>query len=199
MPRLFTALEIPRFVGESIANLRGGLSGARWIDVENYHITLCFIGDVDERAAHDAAYALGAVRPRAVSVALDQLTYFGGDRPRAIVAKARPESALMELQAEQEKLLRRFGISTESRKYIPHVTLARLRGATPAAVAGYLGSRGYFPPLKFDAPRFVLFSSRDSVGGGPYIVEAQYPLGFGAAALNAGYVTSARAPLWRPS
>ena len=34
-----------------------------------------------------------------------------------------------------------------------------------------------FPRLTFTAPRFVLFSSRDSVGGGPYVIEAAYPLG----------------------
>ena len=94
MPRLFTALEIPPSIGRGLSQLRGGLFGARWIDAENYHITLRFIGDVDERAAHDIAQALGAVRPRALSVTLEGLTYFGGDKPRAIVAKARAEPAL---------------------------------------------------------------------------------------------------------
>ena len=49
MPRLFTALEIPRDAALSLSLLRGGLPGARWIDVENYHITLRFIGDVEGR------------------------------------------------------------------------------------------------------------------------------------------------------
>jgi 2'-5' RNA ligase len=31
-------------------------------------------------------------------------------------------------------------------------------------------------PLPFKASRFVLFSSRASIGGGPYLVEAAYPL-----------------------
>ena len=50
MPRLFTGLEIPREVAQSLSLLRGGLPGARWIDPENYHITLRFIGDIDDRA-----------------------------------------------------------------------------------------------------------------------------------------------------
>jgi RNA 2',3'-cyclic 3'-phosphodiesterase len=176
MPRLFTALEIPRPVAESLGSLRGGLPGARWIDVENYHITLRFIGDVDERFARDAEMALAGIRRPAIDVAIDQLSFFGGDKPRAVVARVRPEPALMELQAEQERLLRRLGAPPEARKFVPHVTLARLRGATPAAVAAYLGARGYFPPLRVPAAQFVLYSSRDSVGGGPYIVEAEYPL-----------------------
>jgi RNA 2',3'-cyclic 3'-phosphodiesterase len=44
-------------------------------------------------------------------------------------------------------------------------------------VADYFSTRGHFPRLTFTARRFVLFSSRDSVGGGPYVVEAAYPLG----------------------
>jgi 2'-5' RNA ligase len=176
MPRLFTALEIPPRVAESLARLRGGLQGARWIDVENYHITLRFIGDIDVAMAHDVAQTLAAIERPAFTVALENLDFFGNDKPRAIVARAKPGSALIELQAEQERLLRRIGAPPEPRKFAPHVTLARLRGASPHSVAAYLGTRGYFPSLRFEAERFVLYSSRDSVGGGPYIVEAEYPL-----------------------
>ena len=186
MPRLFTALEVPPHVAESLARLRGGIPNARWIDIENYHVTLRFIGDVDDAFARDAANALAGVARPALTVRLDQLASFGGDRPRAIVARARPDSALLELQAEQERLLRRLGADPEPRKYAPHVTLARLRGASPAAVAAYLGTRGYFPPIAFEVDRFVLYSSRDSVGGGPYIIEAEYPLLLGRPALAAG-------------
>lgn len=176
MPRLFTALEIPPLVAGSLAALRGGLPGARWIDAENYHITLRFIGDVDDALAHDAAMTLAAIRRSPIAITLEELSSFGGDKPRAVVVKARADRTLTELQAEQERLLRRIGVPPEPRKFAPHVTLARLRGASCASVATYLGTRGYFPPLRFEAARFVLFSSRDSVGGGPYLVEAAFPL-----------------------
>lgn len=184
MPRLFTALEVPPHIAESLARLRGGLSGARWIDVENYHVTLRFLGDVDDAFARDAANALSFIERPEVDVVIDQLTSFGGDRPRAIVARVRPDPALMDLQAEQERLMRRLGAPPEPRKFAPHVTLARLRGSSAASVAAYLGARGYFPPLRFRAERFVLMSSRASVGGGPYIVEAEYPLYEARAALT---------------
>lgn len=176
MPRLFTALELPREVAESLARLRGGIPGARWIDTENYHVTLRFIGDVGDAFAREIANALSFVRRPELTVTLDHLSSFGGDKPRAVVARVKPDTPLIEMQAEQERLLRRLGAAPETRKFVPHVTLARLRGAGPASVAAYLGARGYFPPLRFTATRFVLFSSRDSVGGGPYIVEADYPL-----------------------
>jgi 2'-5' RNA ligase len=50
-----------------------------------------------------------------------------------------------------------------------------MRDAHPGDVAAYIAGRGQFPKLSFTADRFVLFSARDSVGGGPYVVEAAYP------------------------
>lgn len=178
MPRLFTGLEIPEEIGSTLSAYRGGLPGARWVDPDNYHITLRFIGDVPDGMAEDLFSVLGDGRRRdAIAVTLDSLASFGGERPRAVFARAAPTNGLAELQAEQERLMRRVGLPPEKRKFTPHVTLARLRDASPIDVAGYIATRGRFPKLTFTARRFVLFSARDSVGGGPYVVEAAYPLG----------------------
>ena len=177
MPRLFTGLEIPRHVADSLSMMRGGLPGARWIDPENYHLTLRFIGDIDDALARDIAGLLGRVQRRPFELRLDGLTSFGGRKPRALVASATAVPPLLELQAEQERLLQRLGLEPEGRKYIPHVTLARLRDTSSWQVADYLSARGHFRSAAFEVSRFVLFSSRSSVGGGPYVVEAAYPLG----------------------
>ena len=176
MPRLFTGLEIPPDVGRSLATLRGGLPGARWIDPENYHVTLRFIGDIDDLAANEIASTLLRINRRPFEVSLQGLSSFGGKKPRAVVATVVPNRPLMELQAELERLMQRFGLDPEGRKFIPHVTLARLRDASNRDVADYLSVRGYFPTRSFMASRFVLFSARASVGGGPYIVEDSYAL-----------------------
>ena len=176
MPRLFTALEVPREVSEVLSMLRGGLPGARWIDPENYHITLRFIGDIDDRLAQDIASLLDGVRKRPFDVRFEELASFGGHKPRAVIAAVDPVSPLVELQAEHERLMRRAGLEPEGRKFIPHVTLARLRDSSSRDVADYLSSRAALFSSSFRASRFVLFSARASVGGGPYVVEADYPL-----------------------
>ena len=176
MPRLFTGLEIPPSVSQSLAMMRGGLPGARWIDPENYHITLRFIGDIDGALAREIAGMLGRVHRRPFELRVNGLLSFGGRKPRAVVATVSPVPALMELQAEHERLLQRLGLEPEGRKYTPHVTLARLRDSSSHEVADYLAARGYFPAPSFEVSRFVLFSSRASVGGGPYIAEEAYPL-----------------------
>ncbi len=176
MPRLFTALEVPPLIGMTLSTLRGGLPGARWIDVENYHITLSFIGDIDDGLARDVAEALDGIRRPSVDIVVDGLDAFGGARPKSVYARVVPTAPLMELQASQERLLRRLGVPIENRQYTPHVTLARLRSeATARLTADWLALRGG-GRLSFTAERFVLYSSRDSVGGGPYIVEEAYEL-----------------------
>ena len=176
MLRLFIGLEIPQEIGQSLAMLRGGVPGARWIDPENYHLTLRFIGDVDDDTAHEINSMLERVRRRSFELRLDGLTSFGGRKPRAIVATAAPTPALLEIKAEQERMMQRIGLEPEGRKFTPHVTLARLRDVSSHQVADYLSARGHFRTPPFTVSRFVLFSSRASVGGGPYVVEASYPL-----------------------
>jgi len=177
MPRLFTGIEIPAEIGLALSGFRGGLPGARWIDPENYHLTLRFIGDIDERMADDVCSILGDTRERPpLTIAIDGLDTFGGGKPRAVFARTSGNDELNELQAEQERLLRQIGLPPETRKFTPHVTLARLKNVSPIDVADYIATRGHFPKLTFTANRFVLYSSRASVGGGPYVIEAAYPL-----------------------
>jgi 2'-5' RNA ligase len=176
MPRLFTAFEVPQTETLQLAFLRGGLQGARWIDPENYHVTLRFAGDIDDRTARDWAQMLDGVRSEPVEIAVSDLDVFGGSRPRAIIARVRQTPALEELQAEHERLARRVGLPPETRRFTPHITLARLRDVAPRNVADWLASRGGEVRFSFTARRFVLLSSRASVGGGPYVVEEAYPL-----------------------
>lgn len=177
MPRLFTGLEIPADVGFSLSLKRGGLAGARWIDPENYHITLRFIGDVDGNIANDVVDSLEKLsNSLQFPIRLTHLGTFGGDKPRALYAGVEPSEALTRLQAAQERVLQRAGLSPEGRKFVPHVTLARLRGTAAEDVARFIAEAARFEPLSFVPARFVLFSSRDSVGGGPYLVEQSYPL-----------------------
>jgi 2'-5' RNA ligase len=176
MPRLFTGLEIPADVAQALSMLRGGLPGARWIDPENYHLTLRFIGDVDDAFAHDIASLLDKVNRRGFDLRFEGLAPFGGRKPRAVVAAAAPVAPLVELQAELERLMQRVGLEPEGRKFMPHVTLARLRDSSSLQVADYLSARGPVRVSPFPVSRFVLFSSKASVGGGPYVVEAAYPL-----------------------
>lgn len=176
MPRLFTALEIPRDAALSLTLLRGGLPGARWVDPENYHLTLRFIGDVEGHVADEIANALDRVRRPSFNLALSGVGAFGSKKPHSLYAGATTSADLNALQAEIERICQRLGLPADPRKFVPHVTIARLRGPSPIDVAEYLSARGNFATMPFRVGRFVLMSSRESVGGGPYVVEEAWPL-----------------------
>lgn len=176
MPRLFVGLELPEAIAASLSALRGGLPGARWAQPSDYHLTLSFIGDVDRRMAREIENDLADIDHEAFAISLTGLGVFGGDKPHTIFASIAPCRALLDLHTETERCLRRLGIKPDGRKFTPHVSLARLRSASVLDVADYLAANAYFPQVRFRAERFALFSARETFGGGPYLVEAAYPL-----------------------
>jgi 2'-5' RNA ligase len=175
MPRLFTGIEVPQEIAETLASMRGGLPGARWARPEDYHITLRFIGDIDGRTAGEIEETLADFRADPPEIRLNGLDSFGGNRPHAVFAAIENSRDLNELQGEHERLIRRLGLPPERRKFTPHVTLARLRSSSVLDVADFLATRGGFRAMSFRPRRFVLYSAREQTGGGPYVVEAAYP------------------------
>ncbi len=81
MLRLFTGLEIPNDIKFELDMMKGGVIGARWIERDNYHLTLRFIGDVEEGQARDLAEALDAVSVPSFVTRLMGLGAFGGAKP----------------------------------------------------------------------------------------------------------------------
>ena len=156
--------------------LQSGLPGARWIDRESLHLTLRFIGDVEMPVAREIASALEKVKTPPFTLRLSGLDVFGNSKPHSLYAGISRSDALIELQAEQERICQRVGLVPETRKFKPHVTIARIRGAKTPDIAKYLSGVGGFESQSFSVGRFVLLSSRASSGGGPYVTEESYQL-----------------------
>lgn len=176
MIRLFTGISIPEDLSADLASLRGGLPSARWVEPADYHLTLQFIGNVEEHIAEELDAELDRLRKAPVDVIADSLLVFGGNKPRSVVIGLRPTPSLVDLQASHSRILKRLDIPFDGRKYVPHITIARLKATSSAAVAEYIDSRGYFRARSFIADKFILYSSAKSTGGGPYQAEAEYEL-----------------------
>ena len=81
--RLFVALRPPRPIRQQLLAAMHGISGARWQDDEQLHLTLRFIGEVDHHRAEDIAAALGSLYAPAIEARIETL--------RAGAAPAAPE------------------------------------------------------------------------------------------------------------
>ena len=177
MIRLFTALPLPEDLRLRLAGLGGGIEGARWVAPENLHITLRFIGEVPEDRAEDIVEALDGVGGGSFPVTLDGTGHFGtGNNARAVWVGVRRTPEIAALHERIDRALVGAGLEPEKRKYTPHVTLARLRGARTGRVRNWLEANGDFLSLPFEADRFVLFESRMGRGGSAYLPVAEFPL-----------------------
>jgi len=174
--RLFAAVEIPEPVRAGLAALAGGVPGARWSDIENLHLTLRFIGEVSEHDAESIDDALTGVRAQPFTLALKGVGHFGGRDPRALWAGVESDEALVRLQRKIESALQRAGLAPETRKFSPHVTLARLRAAPGAKVMAFLARHALYASAAFPVDGFVLFSSELKHTGSVYRAERSYPL-----------------------
>ncbi len=176
MPRLFVGLEMPAETADALAALAGGVRGARWIERSDYHLTLRFIGDVGDDRARALEETLGGVSSPAFSLRLSGVDWFGGRKPRAIFAGVERNDALVALRGAVERACVSAGMEPERRRFSPHVTIARCRGASLREVRRFVSAHGLFSAGPFAVRRFVLFSARPSRGGGPYVTERAWPL-----------------------
>lgn len=176
MIRLFTAIELPESVRVRLTLLQGGVPGARWSPAENLHLTLRFIGEVDEAQANDIDDMLAAIRAPAFDLTLKGAGEFGGRDPHALWIGVAPNEVLMRLAAKIESALQRMGLAAETRKYAPHVTLARLRDAPIAKVREFLSAHASFDSGPLAVRRFALYSSYPSSNGSLYRLERTYTL-----------------------
>ena len=177
MPRLFTGIEIPAEQREEIARLKLPLpGGSRWTDPDDLHLTLRFVGEVDESVARDIDNELGRIVEAPFEMALAGAGSFGGKEPNALWAGVNAPPDLARLAASCESAVRRAGLPAEGRKYKPHVTLAYCHGTTDVEVARFLEATGDFRTETFWVDHFCMYSSRGTRSGSVYVEEAVYPL-----------------------
>ena len=176
MIRLFVALELPEAVRDRLGMLQGGVPGARWAHDDQLHLTLRFIGEVDDNVGHDIDDALSGIRAPGFELELSGVGEFGGKNPRALWAGVETSEALLHLQRKIETALQRIGLEAEPRKFTPHITLARLKATPQGRVMDYLVDHALYASAPFTVGAFVLYSSHLSPNGSLYRAEHSYRL-----------------------
>ena len=184
MHRLFVAIDLPENVKEALGDLQVGLPGAGWTSFDTLHLTLRFIGDVDTVQADEIDAALGTVRETSFEVVLAGLGLFGSRRrARILWVGVKPSPPLERLKHKIDAALSGAGVAHETRKFAPHVTLARLAGAGMAEVQAFIdqglvetGSVAPLADLRVPVTGFGLYSSILTSSGAIHTLEVGYPL-----------------------
>lgn len=177
--RLFVAIPVPLQQRAELARLQNGVPGARWVEPESFHLTLRFIGEVDNGYASDIDAQLARIGALSFELAIKGVGYFAdGGKLRALYAAVENNPALIALQQKVESAVARAGLRAEGRKFVPHITLARFSGRQDAGhhLAQFMASNSLWRPEPFEVEHFALFSSKTRPEGPIYRVEAEYPL-----------------------
>jgi 2'-5' RNA ligase len=174
MLRLFVGIDLPPELKLSLSLMATGLPGAKWVDAGNYHLTLRFIGEIDEGQAEDVDAALSQIRTPRFDVALATVGHFG---LRQLWVGVERNDALQHLHDKIESALSRLGFPAEERRYTPHVSLARLKGTSESRLQAYLSEHALYRAPPFRVDHFSLIASYLTKSGAIYEDQADYPLG----------------------
>lgn len=175
--RLFIALGLPDDVCERLTVLAGGLPGARWVPPENLHLTLRFLGEVDNGLARDIDDALHGIDFPRFDLTLSGIGVFTeGKRINTLWVGVDGNPQLERLQAKVDQASVRAGVKPDRRKFKPHVTLARGRIENGPKLERFLMEHSLFRHGPFTIDAFTLYSSHLQAGGPLYTQEVVYPL-----------------------
>lgn len=175
--RLFVALDLPPALRERLSWLQGGLPGARWVRPDNYHVTLRFIGEMPGFRAEEIDHALALLRVPAFPLTLSGVGVFDRNgRPASIWAGVDRTPPLEHLQAKIETALQRIGLEPERKRFVPHMTLARLDNPPQHKVAEWVQGHNLLRTEPVTVGHFTLFSSRLGKEMAVYESEVEYEL-----------------------
>jgi 2'-5' RNA ligase len=175
--RLFVALDLPWEIKERLATLAEGIQGARWVPADNYHLTLRFIGEVPAYRAEEIDVALAGLRGKGFTLMLAGVgTFEKAGREVALWVGVERTPALELLQSKIETALQRAGLEPERRRFVPHVTLARLDNAAPGKLASFVQRHNLLRLGPIPVGHFTLFSSLLGKEASVYTPEVDYAL-----------------------
>lgn len=158
--RLFIAIELPADLKKMLGKLRADIPGVRWIPSEQVHLTLAFLGEVEEKAVGRLNGKLGRIQAPAFELRFSGTGCFPDrHRPRVLWIGLEPEPRLNDLAAKVCEAALACGIPMEERPFSAHITLARFKSPAPREADDFLNRHRKVALPPFSAREFILFRS----------------------------------------
>lgn len=179
MPRLFIAVP----VDESVRHILGrvgtaaGTSGVRWVEPDNLHLTLAFLGDVEERRlpeVEDAVFAATASNASPLHLRAQGIGAFPTETAARVLwaGVAGDVPRLVDIRDKLVAELRGAGFEIDPQRFHPHITLARFR--LPRPLPARLARLQEFG--EWQATELQVVESHLHPSGARYVVRADVPL-----------------------
>jgi 2'-5' RNA ligase len=159
--RLFIAIELPQEIKKILWRLRSDIPGARWVAQEQLHLTLSFLGELEEAEIQRLTGVLSGIRAQGFELRFGGTGCFPNTRqPRVLWVGLEPEPLLNRLAALVRKAVLSCDIPQEERPFSAHITLARLKLPASHEVAAFLDQHQKHKLPTVRVGEFILFQSR---------------------------------------
>jgi RNA 2',3'-cyclic 3'-phosphodiesterase len=186
MKRIFVAVDISvearRKVAAYIETLRTEFSKVRvgWDKVEKLHLTLKFLGDTDEKQVADLQKILDEISTSISNFKL-QISNTGvfpdTKKPRVLwIDVIDEEGSLAKINALLEIECEKIGFAKESRKFIPHLTIGRIREPNNAKELARKHLQNKFEPVEFEVSEIVIYESILQPTGSVFSILSKFRL-----------------------
>jgi 2'-5' RNA ligase len=176
--RLFVGLAIDEAVKETLERLtlrlRAKDDGLRWSTPDQWHVTLVFLGEVDDAAHARLVRQLAELRHSAFMLRMERLGVF--ERAGILHAEVEVSPDLLRLYEAVAAAVRKAGLEVEDRPYRAHITLARARNREGKKTIARLEGSAEQQRLsvRWEASEFLLYESQLSPGGSRYVVRERF-------------------------
>jgi 2'-5' RNA ligase len=173
-----TSPDVRRRALELVELLRGTAGDVKWVEAENLHWTLQFLGDVDELDTPAVCEAVAAAVSDLDPFELEAHgagAFPSADRPRTLWLGAGGGSKeMIALQEAIQRRLGKLGFRGEARRFVPHLTLGRAgRRGRPESLAAELSGLADFDAGSMLVDEVTVYSSRLGREGPTYEVLAR--------------------------
>lgn len=176
--RLFIALTPPQAVRDTLARAAQPLPGVSWTRPEQLHVTLRFLGEVEEERIGPLIERLHGVHVAPFILPVEMVGTFPPGRPTRVlwIGVGAGHPRLFQLRQRLDDTLLAFGLALDVRTFHPHITLARTTDTAAKSIAHWLHVQREFAAPPFQVEAFDLYSSQLQPEGAIYTREAHFPL-----------------------
>lgn len=175
--RLFIAIDLPGEVKRSLGELQDPGLDLRWTSAETMHLTLRFVGEVEEPQKSRIARRLSEIDQPAFTLKIAGTGYFPrGKRPKVIWAGIGENKRLMQLQEKIEQACRAADLKPDLRDFHPHITLGRVAGVSGKEVRSFINRSKKLRIDGIPVRDFTLYESRLKPDGAVHTPLERYAL-----------------------
>lgn len=161
MIRLFVAIDLPEDVKDDLSQIKMGIAGAKWMERDQMHLTLRFIGEVDGIQFKELANLLSEIEFKQFEIRLNGVgTFESRGMVRVIWVGVSKSDELLHLQRKIERKLIQFGLQPEERKFFPHITLSRLNNISSNRIGHLVEEYSLYKSNIITVDQIHLYSSK---------------------------------------